>query len=91
MAEQAALEVGARGDAVVAQIERQHQIEQDVIVIAGIERDAVERAGRCDAAQHVEGAIAVERRDLDRDDIVDRGKAPPESGSRITPPTAGCR
>src|SRR5688572_8965211 len=42
--EQAALEVGAGGGAVVAQVEREDEIEQDVIVIAGIERDAVERA-----------------------------------------------
>ena len=78
VAEQAAAEIGARGDALVAQVERQRQIEQDVVVVAGIERDAVERAGSGDAAQHVERAIAVERRDLDGDDIVDRGKAPPE-------------
>ncbi len=71
VAEQAAAEIGAGGDAVVAQVERQREIEQDVIVIAGIERDAVERAGGGDAAQHVERAVAVERRDLDGDDIVD--------------------
>jgi hypothetical protein len=49
-----------------------------MIVIAGIERDAVERAGSRHPAQHIERAIAVERRDLDRDDIVDLGEAPPE-------------
>ena len=49
-----------------------------MVVIAGIERNAVKRAGGRDAAQHVERPIAVERRDLDGDDIVDRGKAPPE-------------
>ena len=78
VAEQAALEISAGGDAVVAQVERQREIEQDVVVIAGIERDAVERAGGGDAAQHIERAVAVERRDLDGDDIVDRCKAPPE-------------
>jgi len=57
----------------------QGQIEQDVVVIAGIERDAVERAGGGDAAQHVERAIAVERCDLDGDDIVDQRKAPPRN------------
>ena len=78
VAEQAALEIGARGDALVAQIERQRQVEQDMIVIAGIERDAIERAGGGDAAQHVERAVAVERRDLDGDDVVDHRKAAPE-------------
>src|SRR5207253_11335666 len=71
VAEQAALDVHAGGDAALAQVERQHEIEQDVVVIAGRERDAVERARGCYAAQHVEGAIAVERRDLDGNDIVD--------------------
>ena len=80
--EQAAAEIGPGGHAVVAQVERQREIEQDVVVIAGIERDAVECAGGADAAQHVERAIAVERRDLDGDDIVDRGKAPPEIRAR---------
>jgi len=69
--EQPAAEINPAGDAAVAQVERQCQVEQDVVVIAGIERDAVERAGGADAAQHVEGAVAIERRDLDGDDIVD--------------------
>ena len=91
MAEQAAAEIGARGHALVAQIERQREIEQDVVVIAGIERDAVERAGGRDAAQDVERAVAVERRDLDGDDVVDLAKRRQKSALRITPPTAGCR
>ena len=82
MAEQPAANMDAGGDALVAQVERQHEVEQDMIVIAGIERDAVQRAGGGDAAQHVERAIAVERRDLDGDDIVDRRKAPPELRAR---------
>src|SRR5665213_3989952 len=52
-----------------------------MVVIAGIERDAVERAGSSDAAQHVEGAVTVEWRDLDGDDVVDHGKTPPEIGA----------
>src|SRR5918999_3984523 len=39
--EQAALEVCSRGDALVAEVERQSEVKQDVIVVAGIERDAV--------------------------------------------------
>src|SRR4051794_17746613 len=50
VAEQAAPEIGAGGDALVAQIERQREIEQDVVVITGIERDAIQRTGRGDAA-----------------------------------------
>ena len=81
MPEQAGLEIGAGGDAVIAQVERQHEIEQDVVIIAGIERDAVERAGRRHPAQHVERPVAVERRDLDGDDVVDGSKAAPEIGA----------
>src|SRR5882757_10563101 len=44
VAEQTAAEIGTRGDALVAQIERQREVEQDMVVIAGIERDAIERA-----------------------------------------------
>ena len=58
--------------------EGRHQVEHDVVVVAGIERDAVGGAGLDHAAHHVERAVAIERRDLDRDDILDRGKAPPE-------------
>ncbi len=78
MAEQAAAEIGAPGDAVVAQIERQRQVKQDVVVVAGIERNPIERARSRHPAQDVEGTVAIERRDLDGDDIVDRSKTPPE-------------
>jgi len=57
VAEQTAAEIGARGDALVAQIERQRECEQDMIVIAGIKRDAIERARGGYTAQHVERAV----------------------------------
>src|SRR3954447_25015997 len=44
VSKEAATDMGTGGDAAVAQIERQDKIEQDVIVIAGVERDPVERA-----------------------------------------------
>src|ERR1700704_2508476 len=78
VAEQAAAEIGTRGDALVAQIERQREVEQDMVVIAGIERDAIERARGGYTAQDVERAVTIERRDLDGDDIVDSCKTPPE-------------
>ena len=61
--------------------ERRDQVEHDVVVVAGVERDAVLGAGVDDAAHHVERAVAIERRDLDRDDVVDRG----EARARTTP------
>src|SRR5438445_407231 len=67
-----------RGDTLLAQVEWQDGSGQDVVVVAGSERDAIERAGGGDAAEHVEGAVVVELRDLDRHDIVDLSKTPPE-------------
>ena len=58
--------------------ERREQIEHDVVVVAGVERDAVGGAGLDHAAHDVEGAVAVERRDLDRDHVLDRREAAPE-------------
>src|SRR5882762_9210140 len=78
MAEQPAANVGSDRDALVAEVEGQRQIKQDVIVVSGIERDPVERACRVDTTQHVECAVAVEGRDLDGDHVVDFRKAPPE-------------
>jgi hypothetical protein len=78
---QAALEKGPGGDALVAQVERQHEIEQDVIVIAGVERDAIERAGGRHSAQYIERSVAVEWRDLDGDDVIDGSEAAPEIGA----------
>ncbi len=58
--------------------ERREQVEHDVVVVAGVERDAVGGAGLDHAAHHVERAVAVERRDLDGDDVLDRREAAPE-------------
>src|ERR1035437_2930848 len=71
VAEQAAAEIRPCGDAAIAQNERQREVEQDVIVVAGIERDAIEGISGGDAAQDVERAVSIERRDLDGDDVVD--------------------
>ncbi len=78
MAEQPALDPHHGLAAVVAYDERREQVEHDVIVIPGIERDALGGAGLDHAAHHVERAVAIERRDLDRDDVLDLGEAPPE-------------
>ena len=58
--------------------ERRHQVEHDVVVVAGVERDAVGGTGLDHAAHHIERAVAVERRDLDRHDVLDRREAAPE-------------
>src|SRR5438046_1669979 len=74
MAEQATSKIGACRDSVIAQVERQREVEQDVVVIAGIKRDAVERARGGSAAQDVAGAVPTERRDLYSAALIDCGK-----------------
>ena len=49
-----------------------------MIVVAGIERDPLRSAGLDDSTHHVKGSIPVERRDLDRHDVVDRRETAPE-------------
>ena len=65
--------------------DRGGEVEQDVVVIAGIDGDPLLGAGLDDAAHHVERAVAVERRGLDRDRVVDPGEAPPEPGRQHPP------
>src|SRR6185312_4169964 len=79
MAEQAAGDPELDRRAVAREAERGQEIEHDAVVIAGIERDALLGARLDDAAHHVEGAVAVEGRDLHRDHRLELGKAPPEA------------
>ena len=56
---------------------RRQQVQHDVVVVAGVERDVVAaRLGH--GADDVERLVAVERRDLDGDDVLDLGEPPPE-------------
>ena len=85
VAEQAAAKAHRHRRAVAHRRERRDQVEDDVVVVAGVERDALLGARRDHAADDVERAVAVERRDLDRDDVVDRGEAGPERGAEVEP------
>ncbi len=80
MAQQTAAD--AHGDGFVAPLQREgrEQIGDDVVVVAGIERDAIFGTRLEHAAHHVERAVAVEGRDLDGDDVVDFGETAPEIG-----------
>ena len=49
-----------------------------MVVVAGVEGDALLRARRRHAVDDVEGAVAVERGDLDPDHVLDRGELLPE-------------
>ena len=78
MAEQAALEAQGHLAIAGAHHERRHEVGDDVVVVAGVERDALLGVGLGNAEGDVERAIAVERRDLDRDHVVDRREPAPE-------------
>ena len=62
-----------------------------MIVVAEYRHDALLRAGGDHAAHDVERAVAVERRDLDGDDVVDPAKRRQNDDDSAIPPTAGCR
>src|SRR4051812_9317859 len=66
--------------------ERSDEVEQDMIVVAGIEGDSVLRLSCDNAANDIQCPVAVERRDLYSDDIVDLGKTAPEGGRKNETP-----
>ena len=53
------------------------QIEDDVVVVAGVERDVV-AAGFGDGADDIDRLVAVEGRHLDGDDVANFREAAPE-------------
>ena len=67
--------------------ERGHEVRDDGIVVAGVQRDVV-ATGVDDGADDVERLVAIERRDLDGDDARDLGEAAPE---RVAQRTAAYR
>jgi hypothetical protein len=72
-----------------ADAERQQQVEDDVVVVAGIERDAVDRLRLDEAADDVERVVAVEGGGLDGDSISLKRRQKREPST--IPPTAGWR
>ena len=54
-----------------------------MVVVAGVEDDPVLGPGGDDTADHVERAVAVERRNLDRHHPLERREAGPEGGTEI--------
>src|SRR5687767_7660125 len=54
------------------------QVEQDIVVVAGIERDLPGAPGIRHRPHHVQGLIPIERGNLDRDDARQLDETPPE-------------
>src|SRR6185437_1768381 len=65
--------------AVAAEIKFREQIDQDVVIVAGIKSDFVFAAGIEHGTDHVNSLIAIERRHFDGDDILDLDKFAPEA------------
>src|SRR5690606_16288680 len=64
--------------------EGRHEIEDDLIVVPGVERDVL--ASRRDDRPHdVERPVAIEAGDLDRDDVLDLGEAAPKGVRQLAP------
>ncbi len=76
------------GLAVDRDLVRRQEVEQDVVVVAGVERDLVGPSGLRHGAEHVERLVPVERRDFDGDDVRDLGERAPEIDGQH-PPTDG--
>ena len=85
MAEQAAAEFEPLRPARVANVEGKREVKNDVIVVAGVEHDAVGRACGDDALEHVERAVAIERRDFNRNDVVESRERGPEINAEFAP------
>jgi hypothetical protein len=64
------------------------QVEQNVIVVASVERDVTGASGFGNGAHYVECLVAVERGNLDGDYVRDLDEAPPEF-ERQQPATDG--
>ena len=88
MAEQAAADPQRHSLVVPPQRERGEQVQHDVIVVARIKRHPTLGTRGDHAAQDVECPVAIERGDLDRHDVVQRGEALPEC--RGEHPSAYC-
>src|SRR5262245_47444708 len=58
--------------------ERRDEIGDDMVVVAGVERDAILRAGGNDTEGDVQRLVAIERGHLDGNHVIDASKARPK-------------
>src|SRR4051812_45929083 len=61
-----------------AKPERRDQVADNVVVIAGVQRDLTGATRLGDGTHDVHGTVPVEGRDLDRDDVLDLREPAPE-------------
>ena len=61
-----------------AEVPPRQQIDENAVVVARVKRDVPGAAGIDDAAQDVDGLIAIERRHLDGDHVLNLRKLSPE-------------
>ena len=85
MSEQAA----GKADALTAEIKPRQQIVQNVVIVSGVESDLLGAAGLRERSNNVDGLVAIERCNLDRDDVLDLKKLSPEFIGQIAPADRG--
>ena len=90
VAEEAADDAAFDGGAIHDEAIRREKVEEDVVVVAGVEGDVV-AAGFGDCANHIDGLVAAEGGDFDRGDILDFGEASPEGVGEGTSAGAGLK
>src|SRR5205823_2551933 len=73
-----AQEAAHDADASATKIERRHQVEQEVVIVSGVQRDLVGAAGIGDGAHDVDSLVAIEWRDFNRDYVFDFGELAPK-------------
>src|SRR6056297_1321361 len=91
MSEQAAADAQRYNLRAPRDVERRHEIEDDVVIVAGIEGDALLGSCRDDPAQYVERTITVERRYLDADHVLNLAEPAPEVGRQRAPSDRGLK
>src|SRR5262245_33802349 len=79
MTEQTAAEPQRRLAATRLDEKGQSEVGDDVIVVACIQSDTILSSRRNNAVHDIERAVAIERSDLDRNHVLDRGEAGPEA------------
>src|SRR6202030_1195623 len=72
-----------------AEIELREQVGNDVVVVAGVERDFRGASGLYHCAHDIQRLIAVERRDFNSDDILDFRELAPKRVRQRPPAHAG--
>src|SRR5436305_1220833 len=71
--------------AAAPEIELSEKITDDVVIVAGVQRNLFAPATIDNCANHIDSLVSVEWRDLNGNNILDFGELPPEFVTQNTP------